>query len=101
MFSLFSPGSFNPFKGRQYLTEQDFNRRVDNMNLRTDQEEYTKAHFAKFSNNWSRGITEREFNTGLQELRKNQRDSLGRGEVERIEKKFGAQPPDPKAPRRF
>lgn len=82
--------AFERHKGR--LTQREIEQHLRRIPLRSNQREYIKAVIAKFDNPYEppskRFVTEEEFLQGLDEMAKNNRDSISSDEVERIKKYF-------------
>ena len=74
--------------GRAY--PKYFDRKVDQMgrSLTPPQKEYVKAVMRKHHKPGSLGVTEKEFEKGLEEMEENRRDSIKPGHVRSIKKHF-------------
>lgn len=58
------------------------------MRMRPAEKEYVKSVMKKFDTPHSRGITEKEFLKGLNEMKTNKRDRIKEREIEQIKKHF-------------
>ena len=71
------------------LTKKQFEQRLRRVPLQSWRKEYVKRVMEKFDGpKYSRGITEKEFQQGLDEMAKNKRDRIERKHIERIKKYF-------------
>lgn len=71
------------------LTRKQFEQRLKRVPLQSWRKEYVKRVMEKFDEpRYSRGITEEEFNKGLEAMAKNPRDSINKTHIARIRKHF-------------
>ena len=71
------------------LTRKQFEQRLKRVPLQSWQREYVKRVMERFDEpRYSRGITEKEFNEGLDEMAKNTKDRIEHKHIERIKKHF-------------
>lgn len=77
---------FKRFGGRLPLGYVD--ERVSQVPLSPREKEYIKQVIAKYNYPGSQGITRKEFRKALEEMARNEHDSVTREEVKRIKKYF-------------
>jgi|AntAceMinimDraft_16_1070373.scaffolds.fasta_scaffold00428_3 Ca2+-binding EF-hand superfamily protein len=79
---------FSRHGGGGRISPRRFAVKMRSMRMRPAEKEYVKSVMRKFDAPNSKGITEKEFSKGLDEMKTNKRDRITEREIKKIKKHF-------------